>query len=134
MRHLRIDTRDVSLLRLLLRNLYYHNIPAATSIEQWHSLYNNEKWRIFPLLEKSDIVFNSSLVYELGVLRVKAVPVLETVSPDHPSSPEARRLLQVLSYFSPIQPHNVPSHSVLREFIGDSRFDAVFHPGDLSEV
>ena len=134
MSHLKIDTRDVSLLRLLLRNLYFYNIPAATTIEQWNSVNYNEKWRIFPLLEKSDVLINSSLVYELGVLRVKAVPVLETVSQNHPGFPEARRLLQILSYFSPIRPHNVPSHSVLREFIGDSRFDAVSHPGDLSEV
>jgi uridine kinase len=65
-------------------------------------------------------MFNSALPHELAVLKPLAEPLLRQVEPDSPQYPEARRLLQLLSWISPCPPELVPEESILREFIGGS--------------
>jgi len=122
-RHYRVDAGDIGLIRRLIRNHYLRGISVADTIMFWPSVVHKDKKEVAPLLQKSDEVFNSSLVYELCVLRVKGESILRAVPQDHPSFPESQRLLQVLSYFAPIPLYMVPSHSILREFMGETRFD-----------
>ena len=120
--HLRISTSDVRLLRRLIRDSKYRNYPAQETLERWPRVRHGEEINIFPFQEEADIIFNTSLMYELSVLRVEARPLLESVPPGHPKYPEARRLLQFLMCFLPISPGKVPLNSILREFIGESSF------------
>jgi len=122
-RHCRVDAGDIGLIRRLIRNHYLRGISVADTIMFWPSVVHKDKKEVAPLLQKCNEVFNSSLVYELCVLRVKGESVLRAVPQDHPSFPEAQRLLQVLSYFAPIPLYTVPSYSILREFMGETRFD-----------
>ena len=80
-----------------------------------------EKW-IFPYQENADAMFNSSLLFELGVMKDYAENILRTVPNDVPEYAEAYRLRKFLSYFRPIGMHMVPSTSLLREFLGGSSF------------
>jgi uridine kinase len=84
---------------------------------------DGEEKYIFPFQEEADFMFNSALIYELGVLKRYAEPLLETVSPEVPEYEMARRLLEFCRYFEPIAAeHEVPNNSILREFIGKSVF------------
>jgi len=65
-------------------------------------------------------MFNSSLIYELGVLKTLAVPLLSEIKPDRPQYSESRRLIEFLSYFLSIDSDEIPPNSILREFIGGS--------------
>jgi len=67
-------------------------------------------------------MFNSSLVYELSVLRTYAEPLLQEIGPENPEYLEAQRLLKFLSYFQPADGSVIPPNSILREFIGGSWF------------
>ena len=81
-----------------------------------------EEKNIFPYQEEADVMFNSSLIYELSVLKDYAMPLLKEIGPEYPEYSEARRIYAMLSYFDSIFPKNIPSNSLLREFIGGSCF------------
>jgi uridine kinase len=84
-----------------------------------------EDKNIFPFQENADIMFNSSLLYELNMLRHYAEPMLRSVPPSDPTFAEACRLLKFISYFEFISPDDerkIPPTSVIREFIGGSSF------------
>ena len=75
---------------------------------------------IFPFRENADVMFNSSLVYELAVLKMYVEPLLENIDNDCPEHIEASRLLRFLSYFPGVSPViiYIPPNSILTEFIG----------------
>lgn len=119
-RHNRIPTTDTRLLRRLVRDARTRGYDAASTISRWNSVTRSEAMRIFPFQENADAMFNSSLVYELAVLKPYAEPLLRQVEPGTLEYVEAKRLLAFLQWFLPCKPDLVPDNSILREFIGDS--------------
>ena len=89
----------------------------------WESVKKGELKNIFKFQEQADIMFNSSLIYELAVLKKYAIPLLNQISPKSPTYSEAKRILSLLKYFKDIPDDNIPSQSLLREFIGNSIFE-----------
>jgi len=92
------------------------------TLSRWQSVSKGEDLYIFPHQEEADVMFNSSLVFELCVLKTYAEKLLKKITDDVPDYAEARRLLRFLSYFLPIPAKEVPPNSILREFIGGSIF------------
>lgn len=121
-KHNRIPTTDLRFVRRIVRDYQFRGCPAARTIELWPSVRRGEEKNIFPFQEQADVMFNSSLIYELGVLKTMAVPLLSEIKPDQPQYPESRRLIEFLSYFLNINSDEIPSNSILREFIGGSCF------------
>ncbi len=89
----------------------------------WDSVNRGEEKNIFPYQEEADSMFNSSLIYELAVLKDYAMPLLEKIDRSHPEFSEAKRLYRMLGYFESIPEEYVPQNSLLREFIGGSIFE-----------
>lgn len=116
--HNRIFTSKGRLLRRIVRDRRYRGTPAAETIARWPSVRRGEGKHIFPFEEEADRVFNSTLVYEVAVLRTYAWRYLLEVPRSHPSRTEAYGLLRFLELFVPMLPDAVPANSVLREFIG----------------
>jgi len=131
--HLRIDPGDVGVLRCLIRHHYFRNLSVEDTITHWPQVCDEKDEKIYFLLKESNIIFNSFLFYEPCVLRVMGKPILAAVKPEHPSYPEAQRLLQLLLCFSPVSSYNVPSNSILREYIGSTRFDSLHNPESVRE-
>ena len=121
--HNRIFTADIRLLRRIVRNWKYHDRDTTESIRRWPSVRRGENKHIFPFQENAEAMFNSALVYEVGVLKHYAELALLEVSPDQAEYVESDRLLNFLSFFAPISEDSVPLTSILREFIGKSFFD-----------
>lgn len=117
-----IPTTDNRLLRRILRDHKYRGTSALETIRRWPSVRRGEEKWIFPYQENADATFNSSLIFELGVMRDYAVPVLREVPHDEPEYAEAYRLMRFLNYFEPIPSDQIPSTSLLREFLGGSSF------------
>ena len=88
----------------------------------WPGVRKGEERNIFPFQEEADVMFNSSLVYELLVIKTVALPLLQKVTQDMPQYAEARRLIEFLSYFLSAPSNLVPLNSILREFLGGSIF------------
>jgi uridine kinase len=118
----RIPTTDCRLIRRIIRDSRTRGYSALDTIKRWPSVRRGEEKNIFPYQENADVMFNSSLVYELSVLKPYAEILLEGISSEHFEHVEARRLLKFLSYFRAIEPNSIPPNSILREFIGGSWF------------
>ena len=120
--HNRISSSDLRLLRRIVRDSRTRNISAKTSIERWNKVRLGEEKYIFPFQDSADAIFNSAMVYELSVLKVFAEPKLFGVPKDTEEYLEAKRLLKFLDYILGIPKENVPSNSILSEFVGGSVF------------
>jgi uridine kinase len=95
---------------------------AEATIEAWPSVRNGEEKNIFPFQEEADIMFNSTLGYEMSILKKYAEPLLKQITKDSPIYLEAKRLLIFLSYFLEAEEDMIPKNSIIREFIGGSCF------------
>ena len=119
----RISTTDSRLIRRIVRDYQFRGYSAMHTLKMWQSVNNGEAKNIFPYQEEADVMFNSSLIYELSVLKNYALPLLKEISREEKEFSEAKRLYSMLSYFEPIEEKDVPSNSLLREFIGGSIFE-----------
>ncbi len=117
-----VPTTDNRLLRRIIRDHKYRGTSAEETIRRWPSVRRGEEKWIFPFQENADAMFNSSLLFELGVIKDYAENVLRGVPSDSDEYAEAYRLRKFLSYFLPINPALIPSTSLLREFLGGSSF------------
>lgn len=117
-----VPTSDNRLLRRIIRDYKYRGLSAKDTISRWQSVRRGEEKWIFPYQENADATFNSSLIFELGVMKEFAEPLLRSVPRDVPEFAEAWRLKAFLNYFEPISERQIPSTSLLREFLGGSSF------------
>lgn len=117
-----IPTTDNRLLRRIIRDAKYRGVNPADTIRRWPSVRRGEERWIFPYQENADIMFNSSLLFELGVMKDRADKLLRQVPHDVTEYAEASRLRGFLNYFDSISEEFVPSTSLLREFLGGSSF------------
>lgn len=117
-----ISTSDSRLLRRIVRDHKYRHTPPVDTIRRWPSVRRGEEKWIFPFQENADAMFNSSLIFEIGVMKEYAEPLLHSVPHDVPEYAVAHRLARFLSYFRPITSRQVPATSLLREFLGGSSF------------
>ncbi len=120
--HNRIPTTDGRLLRRMVRDARTRGNTAQETIRMWPSVRGGEEENIFPYQEEADVMFNSSMVYELAVLKQYAEPILFSVPRDSKEYLEAKRLLKFLDYFLGVDSSQVPGNSLIREFIGGSCF------------
>ncbi len=121
--HSPLNITDLRLIRRLVRDMKFRNSSAADTIDMWQSVRSGEfKW-IYPNQEGANFVFNSSLLYELCVLRSRALPALKEIPPTAPQYVIANRLIKYLKYFAPLEDESIiPCNSLIREFIGGSCF------------
>ncbi len=120
--HNYVPTTDNRLLRRIIRDHKYRGMSALDTIRRWPSVRAGEDKWIFPYQENADVMFNTAMLFELAVIKTQAEPLLELVPECAPEYSEARRLLRFLRYIKPITNDEVPSTSLLREFLGGSSF------------
>lgn len=121
--HNRIPTTDGRLIRRIVRDARTRGTSATGTIAMWNSVRKGEEENIFPYQEEADVMFNSSMLYELAVLKQFVEPLLFGVDKKSPEYAEAKRLLKFFDYFVGIDTKYVPTNSILREFIGGGCFD-----------
>ncbi len=119
----RISTTDTRLIRRIVRDYNFRNYTAEHTLKMWYSVNRGEQKNIFPYQEEADCMFNSSIVYELAVLKKYALPLLNEIPKTSREYSEARRLITLLKYFEDMDDSLIPNNSLLREFIGGSIFD-----------
>lgn len=117
-----IPTTDNRLLRRIIRDYKYRGTSAQETIRRWPSVRRGEDKWIYPFTENADAMFNSSLLFELAVIKDYADEILSKVPSDCPEYAQAHRLRRFLHYFRQLQPDVVPPTSLLREFMGGSSF------------
>lgn len=121
--HSPLSVTNVRLIRRIVRDMKFRNCPASMTIDMWQSVRNGEFRWIYPNQENADYVFNSSLGYELCVLKKQAMEALSKIPPTAPQYLVANRLIKNLKYFRLIDDDSIiPCNSLLREFVGGSCF------------
>ena len=118
----RISTTDSRLIRRIVRDSQFRGYRALHTLQMWDSVNRGEANNIFPYQEQADSMFNSSLIYELAVLKDYALPLLREIGNDCPEYSEAKKLISMLEYFESVPADYVPANSLLREFLGGSIF------------
>ena len=119
----RINMTDIRLLRRIVRDNRVRGYSPTHTISTWSDVRKGEEKYVFPFQDLCDEIFNSSLAYELAVLKTYAEPLLFSVKQEDPEYEVALRLLELLKYVLPIPSDAVPDTSILREFIGGSYFE-----------
>ncbi|MBQ4092744.1 MAG: hypothetical protein IJC82_05480 [Firmicutes bacterium] len=117
-----LSSTDNRLLRRMTRDKATRNTSPAETIMRWESVQRGENINIYPFRENADFFCNTSLIYEMAVLKPFIEPELQKITSDQKSYNEAKRLLSILDFMRPIDAALVPPNSLLREFIGGSAF------------
>lgn len=121
--HNRIRTTDARLIRRIVRDSMFRGTEVQATLEMWDSVRRGEEKYIFPFQEEADAMINSSLVYELAIVKKYVYKQLMSVTEDKPYYSIARRLVKFLNYVKSAEVDDeVPLNSLLREFIGGSCF------------
>lgn len=119
----RISLTDIRLLRRMVRDNRTRGHSPSKTLASWQDVRRGEEKYVFPYQDEADVIFNTFLVYELGVLKTFVEPLLYSVSPEDPEYHTAMRLLEILKLVLPIPSIDVPKLSILREFIGGGYFE-----------
>lgn len=120
--HNRIKTTDNRLLRRIVRDNRTRGYTVEDTLKAWQKVRAGEEKYVFSFQDEADVIFNTSLIYELGVLKTYAEPLLYSISEDSEVYKDAVRLLNLLKNILPISNDNIPNDSIIREFIGGGYF------------
>lgn len=116
----RVPTTEARLIRRIIRDDKFRGFSPERTLKQWASVRRGENTNVFKYQEEADVMFNSSLIYELNALRSYAEPLLEKIPVESPHQDTVSRLLNLLSFFEPLNTDKIPFNSILREFLGGS--------------
>ena len=119
----RISTTDTRIIRRTVRDSQFRGYDAIKTLSSWYSISAGEEKNIFPFQEGADVMFNTSLVYEINALKKYALPLFSQIGKEEKEYAEAKRLTEFLKYFEQIDIEDIPKNSLLREFIGGGIFD-----------
>lgn len=114
---------DLRLLRRMVRDNRTRGYNPSKTLDSWSDVRDGEEKYVFPYQDNADVMFNTSLAYELAVIKTYAEPLLFTISEEDPNYQLAQRLIELLKFVLPIPSETVPKTSILREFIGGSYFE-----------
>ena len=121
--HNRIPTSYLRLLRRTVRDYESRGSSVQRTLSMWDSVRAGEKRWIFPFQENADVIFNSSTLYELPVLKKHIFPLLTAVGPEEPCYDSVRSIVKVLNYILEADVDDeIPPTSLVREFIGGNTF------------
>ena len=121
--HNRIPTGYLRLLRRIVRDYETRGSSVQHTLSMWDSVRRGEQKWIFPYQENADVIFNSSTLYELAVLKTHIFPLLTAVQPEDECYDEVRNIVKVLNYIQEADVDDeIPPTSLVREFIGGNTF------------
>jgi len=118
-----VKTTNHRLLRRMCRDFLFRGYSVSQTLSAWAKVRAGEHSFIFPHQNDCDYVMNSAMEYELCVLKTFVEPGLSKVLPSDPNFELVQELLLTLKYLDCWDERNVPSTSLLREFIGNGAFD-----------
>lgn len=121
--HNRIPTSYLRLLRRCVRDYSSRGSSIQHTLSMWDSVRQGEKRWIFPYQEHADVIFNSSTLYELAVMKKHIYPLLTAIGPEESCYEQVRGMVKILNYVIEADVEDeIPPTSLVREFIGGNSF------------
>ena len=121
--HTSVFVSDIRTLRRMIRDNTQRGMTPEATLLSWRLVRDGEEKNIFPYQEEANIMFNSSLLYEINVLKKYAEPLLKEITDNSPVYVDAHRILNFLKFFQSADEKYIPPNSIVREFIGCSCFE-----------
>lgn len=118
----KVSSNDTRLIRRIVRDSDTRGVSPEDTLSNWKKVLDGERKNIFPYVNLADAIFNTNLVYELGVLKPFAEKLLLKIPENSMYYSDARRLYKLLNNFLPIETTHIPNDSILKEFIGNGCF------------
>ena len=122
-RHNHVSTVDLRLIRLLVRDYRTRGRSGLDILKGWGQVRDSEEKYIFPYQKEADTVLNTALIYEIGMLKTYAEPILKSIKSDSEYYAESLRIINFLNNFLNIPEDYLPAASILREFVGSGYFE-----------
>ncbi len=121
---------DNRLLRRMIRDKDHRNLQPMQTLSHWHYVRSSELKNIIPYIGSADCVVNSALPYELPVLKPRLFRFFPGAIKKYTNDPHrldahirAKRVYELLKSIKTVRDNSpIPSDSLLREFIGGSRY------------
>ena len=121
--HNRIPTSYLRLLRRTVRDYETRGASVQRTLSMWESVQRGERKWIFPFQENADVIFNSSTLYELAVIKKYIFPLLTAVQPEDECYEQVRAMVKILNFVQEADVDDeIPPTSLVREFIGGNTF------------
>ena len=121
--HNRIPTSYLRLLRRIVRDFETRNSSVQRTLSMWDSVRRGEEKWIFPFQEQADVIFNSSTLYEIAIVKTHIFPLLTAIQPEDECYDEVRAIVKVLNFIHASDADDeIPPTSIVREFIGNNTF------------
>lgn len=121
--HNRIPSSYLRLLRRIVRDYETRGASVAHTLDMWQSVRAGEERWIYPFQENADVMFNSSTLYEIAVLKKHIFPLLTEISPSDECYDQVRSIVKVLNFVHEADvDYEIPPTSLVREFIGGNTF------------
>ena len=121
--HNRIPSSYLRLLRRIVRDYETRGASVAHTLDMWQSVRAGEERWIYPFQENADVMFNSSTLYEIAVLKKHIFPLLTEVEPSDECYDQVRSVVKVLNFVHEADvDFEIPPTSLVREFIGGNTF------------
>ena len=121
--HSRIPCSYLRLLRRIVRDYETRGASVQQTLSMWDSVRRGEERWIYPFQENADVIFNSSTLYELAVLKRHIFPLLLAIEPSEPCYSRVRAMVKILNFIHEADADDeIPPTSVVREFIGGNSF------------
>lgn len=118
----KVSSNDTRLIRRIVRDADIRGVKPEDTLKEWKKVLAGEKNNIFPYVNLADEIYNTNLVYELGVLKPFAEKLLLKIPEESECFSDARRLYKLLKNFLPIETTDIPKDSIIKEFIGSGCF------------
>lgn len=110
------------LTRRAVRDYNFRGTDVSETLSMWANVRRGEKLYISPYKNSADIIFDSSLPYEVSVMKNYALPILRAVPQENARRGELLDLIAAFDAFEAIDPDLVAKNSLLREFIGGGSY------------
>ena len=121
--HNRIPTSYLRLLRRTVRDYETRGASVQHTLSMWESVQQGERRWIYPYQENADVIFNSSALYELAVLKRHIFPLLTDIQPEDECYDAVHAMVRILNYIQEADVDDeIPPTSIIREFIGGNTF------------
>lgn len=119
---LRFKGTWMRLTRRAVRDFHFRGTGVAETMDMWANVRRGEKLYISPFKNKADILLDSSLPYEVSVMKHYAMPLLQAVPEENVRRAEMLDLVNAFEWFEGVNPELVAPDSLLREFIGGGSY------------
>ena len=113
----RFEPNEIRFMRRLVRDYHFRNSSAEFTMELWDSVRANEEINIFPYIDTVDMQIDSTLAFELSMLKPYLEQILPTITENGEYLETAKTILDKIKNIESLPRDYISENSLYNEFI-----------------